>query len=110
MRTWERSIERLVSLVKAPLDAEQEQVDAKADHLIPVRDHTRRRVSHGRSMHRQTDVQSAEEPIENKADPDNRFWQQYSQTSIDQEPELEEGQHHENRHRIVPSSSLTGRS
>jgi hypothetical protein len=88
-RTWESSIERLVSLVKEQGDAEQGQVDAKANHLSPVKDHTRRRVR------QRTDIQSAEVPIENNEDADNRFWQQFSRSPTDQELELEEEQHHE---------------
>ena len=86
-RTWESSIERLVSLVKEQGDAEQEQVDAKANHISPVKHHMWRR---GRQR---TDVHNAEKLIENKEYADKRFWQQFGQIPTDQQLESEEEQH-----------------
>ena len=93
MRTWERSMDKLVSLVKAPLDADKQHDEAEANRLSPVKDHRRRKVHQGRRARERSGVQSAEDPAESSEDADGRFWQQCSQSPAEHELECEEERH-----------------
>lgn len=92
MRTWERSIDKLVRLVKEPYDVEKEQSDTGPKPLSVFK---RPKIRKKQSVVWPVLAQSVEEPVVHDKNNDNLCWQQSGQSPADQEVEVEEEQHHE---------------